>query len=337
MRLALAIAPQRSTLYGNLVRFLAPAELAASPLGGRLRGWEETTIAGQAYLLADLDGELTAEDRGLLGRLATIGAAYEFFERIGPVAGPLLRPIEPAWAPFLPPELIETRRYRGKTSEPFTAALLNLALFAGAYAEESDRRLRVLDPLAGGGTTLFTALVRGYDTAGIEREREDVESTDTYLRQFLRGIGVPFKRTDERVRGVGRRFIFTIGRGGEARTLALILGDTRDAPRLLGGLPGGGRFHAAVADLPYGVQHRGRVVELLREGLPRWGEALLPGGALALAWEASHLRREEAIALVQEAAGRGLQVLDEPPYDGLAHQVDRNIKRRDVLVMRHAG
>lgn len=335
MLLALAIAPQRSTLYSRLVQRLAVPELLASPLGQRVASWERRRLGEQDYLLLDLDDELTERDTALLARLGTIGALHEFFERIGEVPGPLLRPIEPGWTPFLPTELVETRRYRGKTSEPFTAVLLNLALFAGAFAERTGERLRVLDPLAGGGTTPLMGLVRGYDAVGIEREREDVESTDTYVRQFLRGAGVPFKRTDERVRGVGRRFLFTIGRGDATRTLGLILGDTFDTPQLLAGLPGGARFHAVVADLPYGIQHRGRVVELLTGALPHWSAALLPGGTVALAWEASGLGRAAAIELVEQQPG--LRAIDEPPYTALEHPVDRQIKRRDVLVIRKEG
>ncbi len=335
MQLALAIAPQRSTLYQHLVRTLAGPELLASPLGSRLCAWEARRLGGQDFLLIDLDGDVGEDDLALLSRLGTVGATYDYFAAIGEVPGPLLRPIEPRWTPFLPIEFVETRRYRGKTSEPFTAVLLNLALFAGDFAGRITERLRVLDPLAGGGTTLFTALVRGYDAFGIEREREDVESTDTYIRQFLRGIGLPFKRVDERLRGTGRRILFTVGRAPDTRTLGLLLGDTYDAPQLLNGLPGGARFHAVVADLPYGIQHSGQVEGLLREALPRWANSLLPGGSAALAWEASHLRRREAIALVERVPG--LRVLDEPPYEALEHAVDRQIKRRDVLVIRKEG
>ena len=332
MLLALAVAPQRTTLYGNLARFLAAPEVLASPLGRRVRAWEPRRLAGQDYLLLEFDGDLATEELDLLARLGAVASANEFFEAIGPVPGPLLRPLEPEWAPFLPLELVEARRYRGKTSELFSAFLLNLALFAGTFAEGTGERLRVLDPLAGGGTGLFTAIVRGYDAVGIEREREDVESTDTYVRQFLREIGIPFKRVDERVRGAGRRFIFSIGRANATRTLGLIMGDTFQTPDLLAGLPGGARFHAIISDLPYGIQHRGKVTDLLERALPLWAAALLPGGAAALAWEASGPSREEVTAIVERH--RGLQVLDVPPYDALEHPVDRQIKRRDVLVVR---
>src|SRR5207249_9220513 len=166
MRLALKIAPQRSTMYAALARRLAEPELRASPLGERLASVETARLAGQDYLLVELAGELTPHDRAVLSRLAAVSEAHEYLPTIGPLDGPFLRPLEPLWAPFVPIEIVETRRYRGKTNELFTGVLLNLALFAGDFAGRLDERLRVLDPLAGGGTTLFAALARGYDAIG---------------------------------------------------------------------------------------------------------------------------------------------------------------------------
>lgn len=334
MLLALAIAPQRTTLYGNLARFLALSELLASPLAARVRDYEISQLAGQDYVLLDLD-EPTDADLALLWRLGTVAGVYDYFPALGETLGPFLRPLESQKPAFVSPEIIEARRYRGKTSELFTATLVNLALFAGAFADDIAGRLRILDPLAGGGTTLFTALVRGYDAYGIEREKDDFDTTDAYAQQFLRGIGVPYKRVEERVRGSGRRAIFNVGWREETRQLGFIMGDTFDAPALLAGIPGGARFHAIVSDLPYGIQHQGQVNRFLQQAVPRWANVLLPGGTMALAWEATAPRREEATAIVE--ADRRLRVVTAPPYDALAHQVDRQIKRRDVLVIRREG
>lgn len=331
MLLALAIAPQRTTLYGDLARFLAEPELLASPLGARLHDHEVAQLGGQDYLLVDLD-EPTADELKLLDYFGTVAGVYEYFPDLGDLEGPFLRPLEPTATAFVSPEIIETRRYRGKTNELFTMFLLNMAVFAGDFAGGIGERLRILDPLSGGGTTLFTALVRGYDAFGIEHEKEDFDTTNAYVQQFLRAIGTPFKRVEERVRGSGRRAIFTIGRREQTRTLGLILGDTYDAPELLAGIPGGARFHAIVSDLPYGIQHKGQVQRFLREALPGWGEMLLPGGAMTLAWEASTVRRETAVARV--ATHPGLQVVTTPPYDALEHAVDRQIQQRDVLTIR---
>lgn len=331
MLLALAVAPQRTTLYGDLARFLTVPELLASPLGARVRDHELTQLGGLDFLLVDLD-EPTAEELSILDHFGTVAGVYDYFPALGEIDGPFLRPIEGSAEAFLPPELIETRRYRGKTNELFTMVLLNLAIFAGDFAPQIGERLRILDPLSGGGTTLFTALVRGYDAFGIEREKEDFDTTDAYVQQFLRAIGIPYKRVEERVRGVGRRALFVIGRKESTRILGLIQGDTYHAPDLLDGIPGGARFHAIVSDLPYGIQHQGQINRFLEVALPRWGRTLLPGGAMALAWEASTTRREAAIERVE--AHRGLRVVTTPPFDALEHPVDRQIKRRDVLVIR---
>jgi hypothetical protein len=62
---------------------------------------------------------------------------------------------------------------------------------------------------------------------------------------------------------------------------------------------------------------------------------LSEGGALVLAWESSRFPREEMINLVESASP--LKVLNDAPYDQLAHRVDRVIKARDVLVARAGG
>ena len=49
--------------------------------------------------------------------------------------------------------------------------------------------LRVLDPLAGGGTTLFVALVLGADALGVEQSARDVASTASFLQRYLGGEG----------------------------------------------------------------------------------------------------------------------------------------------------
>jgi SAM-dependent methyltransferase len=332
MQLALLVAPQRNTQYGNLARTLALPELQASPLGPRLAAWEHRHFARQDWLLVELDGAVGEDECVVLDRLGSISAVFEWFDDAGEVAGPLLRPLGASWAPFVPIEFVETRRYRGKTNELFTFVLINLALFAGDWRDCLAEQLRILDPLAGGGTTLFAALTRGYDALGIEREKPDIDTTDAYVRQFFRELRLPCQRLEERLRGIGRRVPFTIGRQPDTRLLGLAHGDTFAAPALLNGLPGGARFHAIVADLPYGIQHQGQVRHLLEEGVAAWNSVLLPGGALAIAWDASSLRRPAAIETVEQHFG--LRVLDEPPFNMLEHQVDRQIKHRDVLVIR---
>ena len=332
MKLALKITPQRSTQYTNMVATLAIPELLASPLEKSIKECDPITLAGQAYLLVTLSEEtsLSPYMLSVLSRMGATSEVYEYFDTIGTVSGPLLRPIEPQFVPFVPLEMAEARRYKGKTNEVFTRVLLNIALFAGAYADNLDERLRVLDPLAGGGTTLFLALSAGYDAFGIELARQDVETTAVFTRQYLESAHVHFKERDERGRRAGRRIQFEIGHKGDTRLLVLIHGDTTQADMHMREVMGGPRVHAIVGDLPYGIQHFGEIASLLMHVLPVWTNMLLPGGTLALAWNATRIERAEMVDFLEREVG--LTVRNEPPYTQFAHAVDRVIKRRDIIV-----
>ncbi len=331
MKIALKITPQRSTQYANMADVLAAPELLASPLGSAVQDISPVTLAGQAYLLATLDDTLSPDEiMPILSRLGATSEVYEYFVQLGDVQGPLLRPMEPQFTPFLPVEMAEVRRYKGKTNELFTQVLLNIALFAGAYAQQFTDRLRILDPLAGGGTTLFLALAGGHDAFGIEIERQDIETTAVFIRQYLHSEHIPFKELDERGRRAGRRYQFEIGHKKATRVLVLAHGNTHEANLHMLEVPGGPHMHAIVGDLPYGIQHFGEVAALLQKALPVWEQLLLPGGTLALAWNATRIERANMVELVEQYAH--LKVRNDPPYTQLVHTVDRVIKKRDIVV-----
>jgi hypothetical protein len=321
------IAPQRSTQYAALADTLAPHELLLCPLGAQISGLHPVELGGQAYLQFDLPEEPDQDQRRELGMLAMAVAFFVRYEQLGKVQGPLLRPIETGFRPTLPPELVTTRRYRGKTNEMFTHFMCNVARFSSPLAQRPWSTLRVFDPLAGGGTTLFVALTLGASVAGIEKREQDVESTVAFIKQFMRGHGIACSEKVERFRQAGRRWSFSIGKETPQQCI-LSRGDTVDTPTLISGF----RPHFIVADLPYGIQHRGELTSLLTNALPVWAAALPPSGAMVLAWESSRYPREEMISLVESTSP--LLVLNDPPYDVLAHRVDRAIKQRDVLVAR---
>jgi hypothetical protein len=320
------IAPQRSTQYGALAEHLAPLELQLSPFGARVRAEELQliTLGGQRYLRVRTDEPIDELVRADAGRLAATRAWFESRDEVGGVAGPWLRPLEIDAGGAWPEELVSARRYKGKTNELFTRFLCNVALHSSAYANGGWKGLRVLDPLAGGGTTLFVALTLGADAFGVEKSLEDVQGTAAFFRQYCREAEIDADEKEERMKGVGRRWRFTIGE----QTLCCAAGDAADAAKLLNGFK---RPNLIVTDLPYGVQHNGPLLELLERALPAWEAWLEPGGAVAFSWDATRLTREEMIAHVERSCG--LRVRRGGPYDAMAHAVDRVIKRREVVVM----
>ena len=322
------IAPQRSTQYSELASALAPHELQlAMPDAAEIA---PVILGGQAYLQFDLPAEPDADQIRELGMLAMTSAFFVRYERLGDVAGPLLRPIETQFTPALPRDLMMARRYRGKTNELFTHFLCNVARFSSALARRPWDTLRVYDPLAGGGTTLLAALVLGASVAGVDHNAKDIQSTVSFLQQFAREQRIAIKEKHERLKTVGQRWLFTLGKDG-AQTCLLAQGDTADSHALISGF----RPHLIVADLPYGIQHHGELVALLTQALPVWASLLPPSGAMVLAWESRRYGRADMIALVESVAP--LSVLNDPPYDAMTHRVDRVIKQRDVLVARPRG
>ncbi len=320
MQLALKLAPQHSTQYADMTARLAAPELRASALGPHLASVRSESLGGATYVLAEVADGVPLDD---LDRLSATNECFEYLPEIGGVAGPFLRPLERQTTPFVPREMAEARRYRGKTSEVFTRVLLNLALFARATPRGA--RVRVLDPVAGGGTTLFAALALGHDAIGIEQTRKDVETTASFAREFCREERIPHK--EERIAKGERRFTLELGPRDDQRLLVLQEGDTREADDILRTIPGGARFDAIVGDLPYGIQHDGAARTLLAEALPAWTRILQPGGSLAVSWDATRVSRAAMVEIAREY----LEVLDGP-YAELQHRVDRVIKRRDAIV-----
>jgi hypothetical protein len=322
MKLALAIAPQHSTQYADMAERLGRPELLASPAGESVTAIEPAKLGGRSYLIATLaDGTAPEQLMPALSRLGATAGVFELFD------GPLLRPLSPAFTPLVPLEMAEARRYKGKTSEVFSQVLLNLALFAGAFRNAAGRRLRVLDPLSGGGTTLFLALAAGHDAFGIELGKQNVETTAAFVRAFCRESRIPHSETHEKAK---RRYSFELGPRHDQRLLVLAEGDTRTAGTLLADVPGGARFHAIAADLPYGIQHTGTAQTLVAESAAVWERTLLPGGAAALAWDATRLSRDKLTEAI--TANSQLSVRHDGPYAELEHRVDRVVKKRDVLV-----
>ena len=325
--LLVQIAPQRSTQYSALASVLAPYEIELSPIGKQLISTEPAELGGQRYLKCAIDAELDDEQLKELGWLAMGSACFFYYDRLGEFDGPFLRPLNTHFSPMFPPDLMTTRRYQGKTNELFTHFLCNLARFSSDFSQQPWTELRVFDPLAGGGTTLFAALVLGADAAGVEQNKKSAHSTAVFLKQYAQEQHIPCTLKEERFKKLNaRRWWFTLGKE-PTRCCILAKGEIAQSAQLLSGFK---RPHFIIADLPYGIQHKGSLHDLLTEALPIWSALLLPGGTLVFSWESTRFPRSQMIELVESASR--LRVLNAPPYDQLAHRVDRVIKNRDVIV-----
>lgn len=321
------IAPQRSTQYTDMVAQLAPHEITLSRIGSQLvDGVTPVRLGNHDYLKFQLD---TIEDASTLQTLATLAmtdAYFHYYDRIDSVDGPFLKPLDVPVEYFLPESLVATRRYRGKTNEVFTQFMCNVARYSSAYQKTPWNKMTLLDPLAGGGTTLFVGLMLGADVAGVEQDKVVVDGTIAFLKQYMKEARIATNFRVDPLKNVGKRWFITLDKSVRC---VVGRGDTSDVQHFVNGLK---RPQVIVTDLPYGIQHRAAWQAMLVTALPAWAEVLADGGALAFSWNATGFSRADMIDLVQEVSD--FKVLNDAPYNQLAHRVDRVIKQRDVIVAR---
>jgi hypothetical protein len=338
---ALLLLPSANRVYSDAAVDLTVAELEvfnASVLGGRLTAIAPAAIGGVGYVTFTSD-DLTKRD---VAFLSNASAAYALFQRHGDLLGPVqLTPLDQ-----FDDDLITIQKYAGKTNEQFTKLLLNVTLLASASAGDMlDRKLRVMDPLCGRGTTLNQVLTYGYDAAGVDLDGKDYEAYSGFIRTYLKRKRIKHQVDEGPVRRerkiVAKRLKVTLGatkesyRAGDTLSLDVVNADTM----AVGEFFKPATFDALVADTPYGVQHGSRTgpkelrrgpLELLDAATPGWVRLMRPGAALGISWNTFVARREQAAEILTNA---GLEVLEEAPYNAFRHRVDQAITR-DILVAR---
>jgi hypothetical protein len=343
-RFALLLLPSANRVYAAAAAAsLAQAELelfGRRALAGGLGAVAPATIGGVPYLTF----EAPALGEQAAAYLANLSSGYALFEC---TAGGLLRPVTLTSLDRYDDDLITIQKYQGKTNEQFTRLLLNVTLLSSDFAGDLlSRKLTVLDPLCGRGTTLNQALMYGYDAAGIDLDRQDFDAYSTFIRTWLKrkrikhrvGYDGPVRREGK---VVARRLLVSMAatrdayRSGATQSLDVVNVATERAAEFF--RPDS--VDAIVTDAPYGVQHGSRTamrglarspLDLLAASVPAWTPLLRPGGAIGVAWNTLVARREDAAQILADA---GLQPQEDPPYLGFRHRVDQAIVR-DIIIAR---
>ena len=336
---ALLVEPSFNRVYTHVAPDVLAAELRFvdnALLGGVIEATRRVDRGGATFVELDV-----AEPLGTPGLEVLVGlsSVYVLFE----VRGEALVPAEVMPVAWYDDDLLTTLRYSGKTNEQFTELLVNLAVAASTSAAErrrDGRPVRLLDPMAGRGTTLNQGLMSGFDVTGIETEERDTDAYVSFLTTWLES-----KRQKHRIQSwtykkgrptTAHQTIITIKRTVDDeptdQVVDVIHDDTLNAREHLKR----SSIDVIVADLPYGIQHGSRTAQwgssrdataLLRDALPVWRSVLRGGGAMSLAWNRRMLPRTELVELLRDA---GFDVVG-PDDRGFEHRVDRTITR-DVIV-----
>lgn len=293
------------------------------------------TIAGTPFLTVETDS-LNEEAWAYLSRHS--GIAFAAVRD-----GEWLKPLALHRKTYLDSDLSQVLKYKGKTNADFTAMMLHCARSASVFALATTP-LRVLDPICGRGTSLFCALEEGDCAIGVETDEKAVHEADTYFEKYLQYHRYKHKREERSLtlRGGGamKEYRYTLAndvehyKQADTLTLRLIRGDTTRADEVVGAEG----CHLIVGDLPYGVQHApheghgmATLETLLKKAMPAYARALLPGGAIAIAFNTYTLPKE---TLVREMTVSGLVPLIQTPFNDFSHWVEQAVNRDMVVAQK---
>jgi len=300
--------------------FASVQEVARVELGVFFPGVTAETIARASLLFLRVDLPESA--------LPTL-ARLSFVQGVFAVDGEQLRvlDVDPQWT--LPRPFIYGTKYRGKTNELLTQMALNIAQATCAVGPQVTPK--VLDPMAGRGTTLLWAARMGIASCGLERDTTATADLQRHVKKHCKLLRVKHKETTGRLGGKSRdgsgRFIrYSIG----GTSLRLINGDarhTRDTLRQE-------TFSMLVSDLPYGIQHRGKggwrdPTKVLEACALGWENHLLPGGSMVLTFNALLPKRDVMVGIFTRAGLTHLPI-------AAPHRMSESILR-DVVVFQKPG
>ena len=336
MEYAFLLWPHANTRYVASLRKLAYLELFCMLTACNIQAeisWKE--LGGAPWLHVSCTSLSSSALRLISGHSSLyMGAVLE---------NGLLRPLDYKTPDYLPPDMAEVLKYKGKTNAAFTGLMLNCALCASAYGM-SQEPLIVMDPMCGKATSLFCALGRGHNAIGVEVNGNDVQEAGSFISRYLQLNRIKHKASQGSLTLPGGKsapyttWLFADTnehyQAGETHSLKLIQGDTVYCPAMLKKQS----VHLMIADLPYGVQHAPRqdqrvdgFLSLLKKALPGWYQVLVPGGAIALSFNTYTLKKAD---LTREMKNTGFDVLSDAPYDDFEHWVEQAVQRDLVVAIK---
>ncbi|MCL1793298.1 MAG: DNA methylase [Oscillospiraceae bacterium] len=341
MNYAILCNPGHNRVYfeASIALSISEFAIAAQKLSVKYENAESQNIFGLDYLTFQTSDELCESDIALVSDLSFFYALFKM-ETIG---GELyFKPIAKIKDDFVDESMGTILKYTGKTNEIFTKMMINLAF----HSQNNSREIKLLDPVAGKGTTLYEALIKGFDAYGIEIGEKIVTESSHFVKKFLETARYKFEYGENRFSGPNKSFTafrhsFAAAKTKEGfkekntKTIELIAGNSMYADKYYKK----NFFDIIVGDLPYGIQH-GSVTnekqssltrnpaELLNACLPPWSEVLKVGGAIALAWNCNVLVRKDMENIF---AANNLTVKNDAIYLGFEHRVDQSIQR-DIIV-----
>ncbi len=321
---------------------LAELQLACSTFYDQCGNLNIEEVAGIRYLCFEKKNPISATEKSTLSQLSFSFALFQKITHNGKLS---LVPIEKNFIPKVDHKISSVLKYPGKTNELFTRMMINVARLSSTHFSETN--VKLFDPVAGRGTTLYEGMIYGFDVAGMELQSKSVQESCLFIKKFFEKERYKHRFDKRKIYGKNNTNPATLCEFHYAkdkiqfksiestRKIKIIEGNSSLASQYYKK----NTFHFIVGDLPYGVAHgnfskgiqlekRRNPYDFLDTSLAHWLDVLKPGGTMVLAWNTFVLSREKMVKLVQN---NGFKVLSDSPYDEFEHLVDSSIKR-DIIV-----
>jgi hypothetical protein len=268
-----------------------------------------------------LDIELPSEELHQLSRLSFVQGIFEQKEHN------LLSTVDISPQFNLPEELVWGNKYKGKTNEIVTQLAINVGM---QYAPtiEGKTTVKLLDPMAGRGTTLLWAARYGIDAIGIERNRE---ALDHFCRHVKRQCKLHRIKHRYIQGNIGKKNKLGLGGFHEVQwehcKSKLIIGDSSNLTSSFLS----DRFHLIVCDIPYGIQFFGKggqrnPHQLIETCAQTWIERLYPEGIIVIIFNSFQPKRKHLIEVFEK------NHLEKIEFEA-PHRMSESIKR-DLVVFK---
>lgn len=336
--------PGHNVVYYNESTKLAISELKllSSKFGDIYFEIEVIELARVRYISFKSESEISTNEIKLISRLSFIFALFELKEIDNKKC---LFPIQQLETNFINPKISSILKYPGKTNELFTKLLLNVTVMSGDF--KADDKLKLLDPVAGRGTTMYEGTVLGFDVYGIEIDKKSVHEASIFFKKYLETEKYKHNSLNGKLFGETKKdvypfteFEYSIDKDdfkekSKRKIFKIINGDTSLVDKFVAK----SSIDIIVGDLPYGIAHANlnkkkgvsksrSPIDLLNDSLDSWKKVLKPNGIVALSWNSLVFSREKAIEVFES---KGFSVLNDDIYKSFEHRVDNSIKR-DIIV-----
>ncbi|MCT4613947.1 MAG: hypothetical protein N4A49_03615 [Marinifilaceae bacterium] len=318
---------------------LAELKIACDKLSLKCSNIKIKEISNIKYISFSCDENITESD---LEYISNLSFCFAIFKEEIIDKSSVLYPISKTNKAYIDEKISNLLKYKGKTNELFTKMMINIASITCNTRHNNTKKL--LDPVAGKGTTLYEASIYGFNAYGIEIEAKSVHELEIFFKKFLETEKIKHKSNKRRIHSINNKEIiftneFSYHKKADSeneKILAITEGNSEHADKYYKKAS----FDMIVGDLPYGISHGNKnstnltgsktrnPSEFLKFSLPAWQKTLKTHGSIVLAWNSNVISKHKVNEIFKAC---DFEII----YTDLdfEHMVDKSIKR-DIIIAR---